>query len=125
MCGTVLVVIGTLIQRNDVNVSTELACFTTVAAFDFSGVVFVTDGAKGAAKNVAIEIARRGGFALVGVKSEVELRSLALDKRKGLEGIIFDIADTATLVPVINRIRLLEHELSRPLTGVLMNLAGT
>lgn len=89
------------------------------------GVFFFTDGAKGKARLAALEVARRGGYALVGVQSDTELRSFALDQRKGLEPILFDVSDPAALIPIVHRLRQLQHDLQRPLSGVVINLAGT
>jgi hypothetical protein len=88
------------------------------------GVVFVSDGAKGTAREASVELSKLGFHVLVGVKSEEEKRSFAFESRKGLEVILFDIADPTTLVKVVYRLRQLRRDLDRPVVGVVLNLAG-
>jgi hypothetical protein len=88
------------------------------------GVVFVSDGAKGIARDASIELTKLGYHVLVGVKSEEEKRSFVFESRKGLEVIIFDVADPTTLVKVVYRLRQLKRDLDRPIVGVVLNLAG-
>jgi len=47
------------------------------------------------------------------------------ESRKGLEVILFDLADPTTLVSLIYRLRQVEKELDRRLSGVLINLFDT
>jgi hypothetical protein len=55
------------------------------------GTVFLTNAAKGVARETAIKLASLGIHVLVGVKSESESRSFVFDARgKGLETILFD-----------------------------------
>lgn len=88
------------------------------------GVVFVSDGAKGSVREASIELAKHGYHVLVGCKTEAEIRSFAFDSRKGLELIKFDIANPATFVTLVYRLRQIRRDLDRPLVGVVLNLAG-
>lgn len=89
------------------------------------GVIFVSDGAKGSVREASIELAKHGYHVLVGCKSEAEIRSFAFDSRKGLELIKFDIANPATFVTLVYRLRQIRRDLDRPLVGIILNLAGT
>ena len=88
------------------------------------GVIFISDGAKGSAREAAIELAKHGYHVLVGAKSEAEIRSFAFDSRKGLEPILFDITNPSTFVSLIFRLRQIRRELDRPFVGIVLNLAG-
>ena len=57
-------------------------------------VILITDGAKGVAREVALELSgtKYGFHVLVGVKSEAEAKSFTYEAKKGLEPIIFDIS---------------------------------
>jgi hypothetical protein len=88
------------------------------------GVVFVTDGAQGVARQASIELAKHGYHVLVGCKTDAEVRSFAFDARKGLEMIKFDIADPSTFVTLIYRLRQVRRDLDRPIVGIVLNLAG-
>lgn len=89
------------------------------------GVIFVSDGAKGSVREASIELAKHGYHVLVGCKSDAEIRSFAFDSRKGLELIKFDIANPATFVTLVYRLRQIRRDLDRPLVGIVLNLAGT
>lgn len=88
-------------------------------------VIFITDGAKGFAREAALELSdsKYGFHVLVGVKSEAELKSFAYESKKGLEPIIFDIADPTTLVNIVYRLRTIKKSLYRDLGGIIINLA--
>lgn len=88
------------------------------------GVIFVSDGAKGSIRQASIELAKHGYHVLVGCKTDAEIRSFAYDTRKGLELIKFDIADPATFVTLIYRLRQIRRDLDRPIVGIVLNLAG-
>eukprot|EP00601_Ochromonadales_sp_CCMP2298_P014186 CAMPEP_0173236996 /NCGR_PEP_ID=MMETSP1142-20121109/11782_1 /TAXON_ID=483371 /ORGANISM="non described non described, Strain CCMP2298" /LENGTH=260 /DNA_ID=CAMNT_0014167591 /DNA_START=142 /DNA_END=921 /DNA_ORIENTATION=- len=88
------------------------------------GVILVTDGAKGHAREVATELAKHGFHVLVGVRSTAELRSFAFEARKGLEPVLFDLTQPATFADIVYRIRQIRRDLDRPLVGVLLNLAA-
>lgn len=88
------------------------------------GVIFVSDGAKGIARESSLELAKLGYHVLVGVKSEEEKRSFAFESRKGLEVILFDVAEPATLVTLVYRLQQIRRDLDRPMVGVVINLAG-
>lgn len=88
------------------------------------GVIFVSDGAKGIARESSLELAKLGYHVLVGAKSEEEKRSFAFESRKGLEVILFDVAEPATLVALIYRLQQIRRDLDRPMVGVVINLAG-
>lgn len=89
------------------------------------GVIFVSDGAKGSVREASIELAKHGYHVLVGCKTDAEIRSFAFDSRKGLEMIKFDIANPATFVTLVYRLRQIRRDLDRPLVGVVLNLAGS
>lgn len=88
------------------------------------GVLFFSDGAKGVARESALELAKQGYHVLVGVKSEDEKRSFAFESRKGLEIILYDIADPSTLANLVYRLRQIKRDLDRPTVGVILNVAG-
>ena len=88
------------------------------------GVIFISDGAKGSARQASIELAKHGYHVLVGCKTESEIRSFAFDSRKGLELIKFDLADPATFVTLIYRLRQIRRDLDRPIVGIVLNLVG-
>ena len=88
-------------------------------------VILITDGAKGFAREAALELSEGayGYHVLVGVRSEAELKSFTYEARKGLEPILFDISDPTTLVTLIYRLRYLRANMGRDLGGIIINLA--
>eukprot|EP01031_Cornospumella_fuschlensis_P039985 gene39985-48708_t len=86
------------------------------------GVVFVSNGAAGLSRALAFQLAQRGFHVLVGVRSKGERASFAYAQRKGLELLDFDMADPASYGVLVQRLRQLESELDRPLTGLLLDL---
>jgi hypothetical protein len=88
------------------------------------GVIFVSDGAKGIAREASLQLASYGFHVLVGVKTNAEVRSFAYESRKGLEPLIFDIQDPTTFVPLIYKLRKIETSLDRKFVGVVINIAG-
>lgn len=87
-------------------------------------VVFITDGAKGVTREAAVTLATYGYHVLIGVKSEAEKKSFLYENGKGIESIVFDIADPATLPAVVYRIREIHRDFERPLSGVVINSFG-
>ena len=58
---------------------------------------------------------------LVGVKSEDERNTFMYESQKGIETIVFDIADPTTLVQVIYRLRYIAKNMNRDLAGIVIN----
>ncbi len=111
-------------SRLSVNHRNEVSETFNPVAVRKDGVVFVTDGAQGVARQASIELAKHGYHVLVGCKTDAEIRSFAFDARKGLEMIKFDLADPSTFVTLIYRLRQVRRDLDRPIVGIVLNLAG-
>ena len=48
-----------------------------------NGVIFVSDGSKGYAREASIELSKHGYHVLVGCKSDLEMKTFAYQQRKG------------------------------------------
>lgn len=86
--------------------------------------VLITDAAHGFARELALHLAHSGFHVLAGVRTESEARSFIFDSRKGLEPVLFDINEPALIAKVIYRIKQVRLELDRPLSGLILNIAG-
>lgn len=89
------------------------------------GVIFFSNGVDGRAREVAFSLARRGYHVLLGVRTIQEKATFAYVQQKGVEIILFSLEDPSSYQPVIDRLRKIRRDLDRPLSGIVVNLAGT
>lgn len=67
---------------NVINTSTDTSLLISLPVLT-NGVIFVSDGSKGYAREASIELSKHGYHVLVGCKSDLEIKTFAYDQRKG------------------------------------------
>jgi hypothetical protein len=67
---------------NEINTSTDTSLLISLPVLT-NGVIFVSDGSKGYAREASIELSKHGYHVLVGCKSDLEIKTFAYDQRKG------------------------------------------
>ena len=87
--------------------------------------ILITDAATGTGRAISLYLVNAGVHVLAGVKSEAEKRSFAFETRKGLEPILFDLTDPASVANTVYRIKQIRTELGRTFYGTVLNLADT
>jgi len=65
-----------------INTSTDTSLLISLPVLT-NGVIFVSDGSKGYAREASIELSKHGYHVLVGCKSDIEIKTFAYDQRKG------------------------------------------
>ena len=65
-----------------INTSTDTSLLISLPVLT-NGVIFVSDGSKGYAREASIELSKHGYHVLVGCKSDLEIKTFAYDQRKG------------------------------------------
>lgn len=68
---------------NNTSSSTDISSLWISLPVLTNGVIFVSDGSKGYAREASIELSKHGYHVLVGCKSDLEIRTFAYDQRKG------------------------------------------
>lgn len=70
------------ITTDVINTSTDTSLWISLPVLT-NGVIFVSDGSKGYAREASIELSKHGYHVLVGCKSDLEIKTFAYDQRKG------------------------------------------
>ena len=91
---------------------------------NLGGTVLITDAALGPSREAAIYLSSLGLHVLAGVKTDYEAKSFSFDERKGLETIIMDINEPATVANALYRIKEIRRDLNRDLFGVVISNKG-
>eukprot|EP01038_Epipyxis_sp_PR26KG_P011469 gene11469-15362_t len=89
----------------------------------YDGVIFITDGGKGPAREASMLLSTLGFYVVIGCKSEAEKKSFLFEQKlgKGIEPIVFDIGDPTHVVKTMNRLIKIGKDYDRPIVGVLIN----
>lgn len=106
-----------------------LLLLTTTAAITATdptaSCILITDAATGPARRAALQLADLGVHVLAGVRTDAEKRSFLFETRKGLEPVVFDPSDPATVAATVYRIKQVRLELGRPFYGAIVNVGDT
>lgn len=70
--------------NNNTSSSTDTSSLSIPLPVLTNGVIFVSDGSKGYAREASIELSKHGYHVLVGCKSDLEIKTFAYDQRKGI-----------------------------------------
>jgi hypothetical protein len=103
---------------------TESSTFIFDVSVNKDSVVFFTSVSAGPSQNAALQLASYGYQSLIGSKSEIDylLRDSYSSMTKGLERINFNLFDPSTFPDLIYRLRIIERDLQRPTSALVINL---
>ena len=86
--------------------------------------IFISNAASKIGRELVFYFADLGIHVLAGVKSAAEMKYFMFQSPKGLELIIFDMNDPATLATVVYRIKEISWDLGRTFLGVILDTIG-